>query len=434
MLISICIVCYNLKQYIGECIESALKQNYDDYEIVLVDNGSTDCSVEICQAYAARYPEKIRFCALPLPTKPVRGHIHAVELARGSYIHLIDGDDLVAENYLCGISEIITLKQPDLILGTFQCIVEEGALNYMDVPIEAERINNVPAEQAIDYIFHLPYFNRYVWRFVVRREFFDLVSLDEDTKYLVSIDGLKTTLWLFYCRTIQYYGDFYYYRRRVGSTTLSRNNQMTVDFVKLIFAMTQQIQMLPDKKKQLQAFQWEKTQIESNLKLFVAGSDWLEDKDFAELEQYISKHKRELDTMRRYESALINAFTAALQEKTIKAFVQQNTEKFRQSCKNCDKVFLFPAGKAAEQVGRFLDAWGVTLCGYLDNDPKKNGASIDGVQCWNLESFANQLPEAARNEHQYIIASFYEPLIKQYHSQLQDAGVLEENIIIREYY
>ena len=57
--LSIVIPVYNVESYLRKCIESVLSPGLGDYEIVLVNDGSTDSSPEICAEYAAQYPDKI---------------------------------------------------------------------------------------------------------------------------------------------------------------------------------------------------------------------------------------------------------------------------------------------------------------------------------------------------------------------------------------
>ena len=55
MLFSVCIPVYNTSKYLDECLRSVLNQTEKDYEIVLVDDGSTDDSPQICDKYAEKY-------------------------------------------------------------------------------------------------------------------------------------------------------------------------------------------------------------------------------------------------------------------------------------------------------------------------------------------------------------------------------------------
>ena len=77
-LISIIVAVYNLEKYIAECLESILSQKFEDYEIMLIDNGSTDKSIEICEFYEKKYPNKIRYFKLPLPTVIGRPYVFGI--------------------------------------------------------------------------------------------------------------------------------------------------------------------------------------------------------------------------------------------------------------------------------------------------------------------------------------------------------------------
>lgn len=97
-LISIIIPIYNSQHTISRCIESVIKQTLQDYEIILINDGSTDNSEFICKEYAKLYPQ-IRFF-----TKENGGvsqtRNYGLAQSKGKYITFVDADDFIEENYL----------------------------------------------------------------------------------------------------------------------------------------------------------------------------------------------------------------------------------------------------------------------------------------------------------------------------------------------
>lgn len=111
-LFSIIITCYNKQEYISEAIESAINQKFDSFEIVVIDDWSTDDSWSIICGYAEKNQ---RIC--------VARHLHGrnlgasasrqlgVELSRGHYLLHLDGDDRLLEGRLSHDADVIN-KQP----------------------------------------------------------------------------------------------------------------------------------------------------------------------------------------------------------------------------------------------------------------------------------------------------------------------------------
>ncbi|HKO63220.1 MAG TPA: glycosyltransferase [Pyrinomonadaceae bacterium] len=94
---SICIPSYNHARFLPAAIESALAQTFTDFEIVIVDDGSTDDSLAIAQKYSAQYPSKIR--VYTHPAEPHRGLQETVNfgarMARGEYYSGLPSDDVL---------------------------------------------------------------------------------------------------------------------------------------------------------------------------------------------------------------------------------------------------------------------------------------------------------------------------------------------------
>lgn len=110
-LVSILIPCYNAKAYVGEAIESALGQTHPNVEVIVVDDGSTDGSVEILR----RFGDKIRFEA-----GPNRGACatrnRAFDLSSGEFVQFLDADDLL-------LPEKIEKQLPPLLSGEVDCVI-----------------------------------------------------------------------------------------------------------------------------------------------------------------------------------------------------------------------------------------------------------------------------------------------------------------------
>jgi len=95
-LVSVIINFLNAGEFIQEAIESVFAQSYDNWELLLLDDGSTDTSTKVALGYAKRYPEKVRY--LEHPEHRNRGAAVSRNLgishAKGEYVAFLDADDV----------------------------------------------------------------------------------------------------------------------------------------------------------------------------------------------------------------------------------------------------------------------------------------------------------------------------------------------------
>lgn len=109
---SIIIPVYNVEHYLNQCIDSILCQDYILFELILVDDGSTDGSPIICDEYAQR---DNRVKVFHLKNGGVsKARNYGLEKAQGAYISFVDSDDFVSKDYLKVIGQAIK-GEPDLI-------------------------------------------------------------------------------------------------------------------------------------------------------------------------------------------------------------------------------------------------------------------------------------------------------------------------------
>lgn len=95
-LISIIVPVYNVEKYIGRCINSILSQSYDNYELILIDDGSSDSSLNICKSFVSDNVVVISQSNEGVSSARNRG----IDIAKGDFISFIDGDDWVEEDYI----------------------------------------------------------------------------------------------------------------------------------------------------------------------------------------------------------------------------------------------------------------------------------------------------------------------------------------------
>ena len=137
MLFSVLIPVYNAEKYIEKTVQSILKQTEQDFEIVIMDDSSTDSSADVCRALAAKYKDKIRFFE-----QENKGVLLArrdlATLSRGEYLVFVDADDLLVENALELLKNTIVNTKSDLVLYDLQKRSKSGDELYT-MPLENNR-------------------------------------------------------------------------------------------------------------------------------------------------------------------------------------------------------------------------------------------------------------------------------------------------------
>lgn len=127
--LSIVIPVYRVQDYLPACLDSAILPGREDYEIIVVDDGSPDRSGEIAEEYARRHPGLIRVLHQP------NGGLGAarntgIEAAKGEYLLFLDSDDSLAPG---AVEEMLEeLRQPcDILIFDYLCVSETGrSLDY----------------------------------------------------------------------------------------------------------------------------------------------------------------------------------------------------------------------------------------------------------------------------------------------------------------
>lgn len=125
MFFSVIVPVYNAESSISRCLESLRNQSFPDFEAILVDDGSTDASGEICRAAAA---SDVRFVYVGQDNRGVSAARNAgIQMAKGEYITFLDSDDAYSVEYLQSFFDVIhRYPECDHYLCGYKCVLENG--------------------------------------------------------------------------------------------------------------------------------------------------------------------------------------------------------------------------------------------------------------------------------------------------------------------
>lgn len=116
MRFSIIIPVYNAEAFLENCLNSVLLQDYDNYEILLINDGSRDSSGAICEKYAQAYPQ-IHY-EFQENAGPSKARNRGIALAEGEYLLFLDSDDEIESGSLIHLDALVSEYKPDAIISS----------------------------------------------------------------------------------------------------------------------------------------------------------------------------------------------------------------------------------------------------------------------------------------------------------------------------
>lgn len=125
--ISIIIAVYNREKYLRECLDSVFAQKFKDFEVILVNDGSTDNSEMIIEEYKKKYQDKVIYL------KKENGGVSsarnlALDHAKSKYVTFLDSDDYVSDDYLSVLFEAAEKYQSEMVVSGQFKVNEEGGI------------------------------------------------------------------------------------------------------------------------------------------------------------------------------------------------------------------------------------------------------------------------------------------------------------------
>lgn len=135
---SIIIPAYNAEKFITRAVERITEQNYSSYEIIIVDDGSTDRTAEVCEALQSKYAQ-VRYL-YQQNSGPNVARENGVKVSTGEYILFVDADDLMSNHALAQIREALTDDSIEVLQFGYQTV---------DVSLKPLCVFTVPAMEIL---------------------------------------------------------------------------------------------------------------------------------------------------------------------------------------------------------------------------------------------------------------------------------------------
>lgn len=169
--ISVIVPVYNVEKYLHRCIDSILAQPVTDFELLLIDDGSTDSSGKICDEYAEKDSRVKVFHKKNGGVSSARNF--GLDNAKGTWIAFVDSDDFISDKYLYIPSDA---ESCDVIQKSFNIIYDNG--NIKTVYVKTKRI---VGRNAI-YRFFVNYRTNALWDKLIKREIIGNIRFNENVK------------------------------------------------------------------------------------------------------------------------------------------------------------------------------------------------------------------------------------------------------------
>lgn len=231
--ISIIVPVYNVEDYLERCIDSILSQTFIDYELILIDDGSTDSSGKLCDQYAKK-DKRIRvFHKVNEGVSKARNL--GLDVAKGNYISFVDSDDYIKKDCLMVLFKSITENDYDCVSMDFSMIGNDenkDVLHQHDIysfSDDKELFNHI-VQKVLQGKTGWEIWSRLFKADIIRR--FDIRMCETCNDFAEDLSFFLT--YLLHCKkvcNIDYIG-YYYFQREKSMMNISKNlvrlNEMNV--------------------------------------------------------------------------------------------------------------------------------------------------------------------------------------------------------------
>lgn len=247
--VSVIVPVYNVENYLAKCLDSLVNQSLQNIEIVVVNDGSSDCSASIIKQYSEKYPYKVKAF-----TKENDGLSDArnfgIDQATGDYLGFVDSDDYVSKTMFEEMLNLAEKHNAEMVICNIQKVDEEG-----NVTQKLTQIPNMP--EKIDLEANFSVFSDLSY-FACNKLFRKELFADKRFKKGVHFEDIQLIPQLLLeCKTLAQTQNFHYqYLERVDSISKT-HNEKGLDILKAVEDVEEffKASKYSSKTKELRGFQ-----------------------------------------------------------------------------------------------------------------------------------------------------------------------------------
>ena len=217
--ISVIVAVFNVEKYLKKCVESILNQTYQNLEVILINDGSTDQSGDICNEYAQK-DNRVKVIS-----RENRGiaftRNEGLDTATGDYITFVDSDDYIHPQMYELMMKKLRDNHADVVACDYLEIPENEAVSMGQLDVDKIDIDIIQTKQEKKkYIYLDKYVDALlVWNKIIKKELWDGIRCPKDKIYEDETITFRT---LYYAQKIVYLNEkLYYYVRRYSKNSIT---------------------------------------------------------------------------------------------------------------------------------------------------------------------------------------------------------------------
>lgn len=244
-LISVIVPIYNVQKYLSKCIDSIINQIYNNIEIILIDDGSTDECGKICEQYAKKDKRIKVFHENNKGVSAARNK--GIQNSTGNYIMFVDADDFIDLDMIKKLYIAIKEENADIVICGTKDVDERGNIISKSKENEKVILTNI---EALKYMLNEEPYNSVCWGKIYRKELFNKYKFNTNIKIAEDLEILYKIF--FDSNKIVYLPDrMYNWLVRYNSVTKEKFND---DWKKEIYICEEIIQFTKKNCKQIEDY------------------------------------------------------------------------------------------------------------------------------------------------------------------------------------